>query len=407
MSLQTFWREVTQLNGAPKARSSHSVAVCGKKAYVFGGEFEPRVPIDNLVYAYDLENRSWSIIEGKGEAPAPRVGVTLVAVDNLLYVFAGRDKEHKELNELFSFNVDSGEWKLLSSGAKSPPERSYHAFAADERNQKLYTFGGCGKDGRLNDLWVYDIKSGEWEAQSSSSSCIPRGGPGLVVVNGAVWVIFGFNGCELTDIHRYDLATKSWEEIEATGEKPTGRSVFGTSVFGKYILIYGGEVDPSDQGHLGAGAFSCEIYLLDTELREWSKPEVTIEGGKHPGARGWYAFSSYENSMLVYGGNSDSNDRLEDMFLLTLEVDKNIGQNEQTLDILGYCIFFVLDNIVPKLKKIAPRLVLVQGRKCKGALALALFKACTIKVMQGSKARLTRTEANVKIARHEERLTVL
>ncbi|KAL3693044.1 hypothetical protein R1sor_006695 [Riccia sorocarpa] len=318
---QAFWHEVTQLDGAPKARSSHSVAMCGKRAYVFGGEFLPRVPIDNLVHAFDLESRTWSIIESKGEVPAPRVGVTLVAVDNILYVFAGRNKEHKELNDLFSFNVDTGEWKLLTSGAKSPPERSYHAFTADEGNKKLYTFGGCGKDGRLNDLWVYDIKSGEWEAHPSSSTCIPRGGPGLVVVNGAVWVIFGFNGRELKDVHRYDVANKSWEEVETTSDKPTGRSVSGTSVFERNILIYGGEVDPSDQGHLGAGAFSDEIWVLDSELRVWSKPQVTVEGSRNPGARGWYAFSSYENSMLVYGGNSDSNDRLDDMFVLTLKMD--------------------------------------------------------------------------------------
>lgn len=33
--------QVTQPAGAPKARSSHAVAIVGKKAYVFGGEFEP------------------------------------------------------------------------------------------------------------------------------------------------------------------------------------------------------------------------------------------------------------------------------------------------------------------------------------------------------------------------------
>lgn len=90
---------------------------------MFGGEFEPRVPIDNLVHVFDLEARTWSVAEAKGDAPLPRVGVTMAAVGKLIYVFAGRDKEHEELNEFFSFNTEIGEWKLLSSGDQSPPHR--------------------------------------------------------------------------------------------------------------------------------------------------------------------------------------------------------------------------------------------------------------------------------------------
>jgi hypothetical protein len=54
---------VTQPDGAPKARSSHAVAVVGTKAYVFGGEFEPRVPLDNEVHVFDLDSRTWSVME--------------------------------------------------------------------------------------------------------------------------------------------------------------------------------------------------------------------------------------------------------------------------------------------------------------------------------------------------------
>jgi N-acetylneuraminic acid mutarotase len=99
------------------------VAVVGHKAYVFGGEFEPRVPIDNLVHVFDLEKRTWSVAETKGQAPHPRVGVTMAAVGKVIYVFAGRDKESEELNEFFSFDTTSGAWKLLSSGDESPPHR--------------------------------------------------------------------------------------------------------------------------------------------------------------------------------------------------------------------------------------------------------------------------------------------
>ncbi|CAM6020227.1 unnamed protein product [Sphagnum balticum] len=315
------WREVTQPAGAPKARSSHAVAVVGDKAFVFGGEFEPRVPIDNLVHVFDLVSQIWSILDCKGDVPSPRVGVAMVTVDKVIYVFAGRDKEHEELNEFYSLDIETGVWKLLSSGTKSPPNRFYHALAADDKGKRVYTFGGCGKDGRLNDLWSFDISSGEWvklPSPSPGSKLVPRGGPGLVVLNNSVWVIFGFCGHELRDIHRFDLEGQTWEEVEGSGEIPTGRSVFGTATIGSKIVLYGGEVDPSDQGHMGAGAFSSEVFAFDTDNLTWSRLEVQAEGGKYPGARGWYAAASFGDSMLVYGGNSDSNDRLDDIFLLSL-----------------------------------------------------------------------------------------
>ena len=114
---------MTQPDGAPKARSSHAVAVVGTKAYVFGGEFEPRVPLDNEVHVFDLNSRTWSVMETSGDMPSPRVGVAMAAVDGVIYVFAGRDKDHEELNEFYSLDTITGIWKLLSSGAKSPPHR--------------------------------------------------------------------------------------------------------------------------------------------------------------------------------------------------------------------------------------------------------------------------------------------
>ena len=27
----------------------------------------------------------------------------------------------------------------------------------------MYVFGGCGPEGRLNDLWAFSVDKGEWE----------------------------------------------------------------------------------------------------------------------------------------------------------------------------------------------------------------------------------------------------
>nr|CAD1829169.1 unnamed protein product [Ananas comosus var. bracteatus] len=160
-------------------------------------------------------------------------------------------------------------------------------MAADDR--RVYVFGGCGNAGRLNDLWVYDTNDKQWiQYPAPGDSCRPRGGPGLAVAGEKIWVVYGFSGAELDDVHCFDLVS---------------------------------EVDPSDLGHLGAGKFSSEAFALDSETCSWIRLKDEAEADEHPGPRGWCAFSAGEiggkRGLLVYGGNSPTNDRLDDIFFFT------------------------------------------------------------------------------------------
>ncbi|GAB2256867.1 hypothetical protein Droror1_Dr00022926 [Drosera rotundifolia] len=323
------WVKLDQSGTGPGARSSHAISIVGRKVYAFGGEFTPRVPVDNNLYVYDLDDQSWSLANAEGEIPPPRIGVTMAAINGIIYVFGGRDATRKELNELYSYDTTTSKWSLLSSGDGGAPHRSYHSVAADGRY--FYIFGGCGVigqlnacgiAGRLNDLWAYDVEDKKWiQFPGPGENCKGRGGPGLAVTNGKVWVVYGFTGEEVDDIHFFDLVKKEWFEVETTGDKPTARSVFSTASIGKYIYIFGGEVDPSDLGHLGSGKFAGDVYALDTERLVWKKVQESWKQTDHPGPRGWSAFARGElngqTGLLVYGGNSPSNDRLDDIFFFT------------------------------------------------------------------------------------------
>lgn len=316
------WLLLEQKGAGPGARSSHAITLVGGTAYSFGGEFTPRLPVDNTMYAFDLKAQSWSALDAAGEVPPPRVGVTMASVGATVFVFGGRDKDHTELNELYSFDTATSTWALLSSGDDGPPHRSYHSMVADGEGSRVYVFGGCGNAGRLNDLWAYDVAAGRWEElPSPGAACPPRGGPGLAFAGGKVWVVYGFSGdAELDDVHSYDPGTGEWAVVDTTGDKPTPRSVLCAAGVGKHVVVFGGEVDPSDLGHLGAGKFSAEAFVLDTETGAWARLD-DAGSGHHPGPRGWCAFSAGtldgRRGMLVYGGNSPTNDRLGDMFLFT------------------------------------------------------------------------------------------
>jgi len=188
---------------------------------------------------------------------------------------------------------------------------------------RVYVFGGCGAAGRLNDLWGYDVAAGRWERlpPPGEAACRPRGGAGLAVSGGKLWVVYGFDGQELDDVHCYDPATGRWSAVETAGDKPSPRSVFcATGVAGR-VVMFGGEVDPSDLGHLGAGKFSAEAFALDTGTGAWTRVDDGAAGAgaeHHPGSRGWCAFAAGEKDgrrgLLVYGGNSPTNDRLDDIY---------------------------------------------------------------------------------------------
>ncbi|PIN11652.1 hypothetical protein CDL12_15742 [Handroanthus impetiginosus] len=283
------WVKLDQKGTGPGARSSRAVAVVGQKVYAFGGEFTPRVPVDNHLYVFDLNDQTWSVADAKGDIPPPRVGVTMASIGETIYVFGGRDATHKELNGLSSFDT-------------------YHSMTVDER--RVYIFGGCGNAGRLNDLWAYDIVDQKWiKFPLPGENCKPRGGLGLAAVNGKFWVVYGFSGVELDDVHYFDSNEGKWDQVETSGEKPTARSVFTTVAVGKYVFIYVN--------------FPGEVFALNTETLVWKRWEDGLgsDSNYHPGPRGWCAFAGGQRDgqegLLVYGGNSLSNDRLDDIYFFT------------------------------------------------------------------------------------------
>jgi hypothetical protein len=90
---------------------------------------------------------------------------------------------------------------------------------------------------------------------------------------------------------------------------------------GDDIIIFGGEVDPSAQGHSGAGGFAADVMKLDTKTLEFSTVPLA-EGSVAPMPRGWTRIAAdSENSFLLFGGlaGDDSNpERLDDMWACTL-----------------------------------------------------------------------------------------
>jgi len=289
---------------------------------VIGGENKPRVPIGSEVFCLDLDTCVWKLcVPIKGDPPVSRNAHAAAEVGRNIYIFGGRSgitMGEGSLNDMHMFDTEERTWKSITPKGNSPDQRSYHVMTTD--GSRLYVFGGCGESGRMNDLWAYDIANNDWEKLPSNDDIEGRGGSGLVTYNGDLYVVAGFAGREMNDVHRYNLASNKWSRLSFETDLPP-RSVFGITPVGSSIFVLFGEVDESDKGHEGAGCFSDECYMLDTQnaVLKWEK---LATHGDVPEPRGWLSAASVKNgstsSILVFGGNNLDNNRLNDTHILQL-----------------------------------------------------------------------------------------
>jgi N-acetylneuraminic acid mutarotase len=222
-----------------------------------------------------------------------------------------------DLNDLWAFNEKSG-WSVIEvKSAVRPSPRSYHAGTSTAKH--LFVFGGCSGHDRINDLWRFDLKTSMWEqlhaGGDGSDHPSVRGGAMLFAPSEEeIYVICGFAGKELGDAWRFNVETRTWHQIP-TGGMPA-RSVAACANLDGKAIIFGGERDPSADGHKGAGHMRDDVYVFDPKNATWTA--VECDGAK-PCARGWMDWAPIGNdSLLLIGGLSEENNRLSDMYVFQL-----------------------------------------------------------------------------------------
>jgi len=335
------WTQI-QTTGEVGKRSSHGISVVNSQLVMFGGEIVARNPIDSTLWklgpldaevkntgadAQDLPPPNWVVInDGNGAAPSPSPRIAhaqTIADDEKLYLFGGRQgitMEESPLNDLWCFNFTTNEWALIEAASAPPSPRSFHKLIAV--GNILYVFGGCAAKGRLNDLHSYNIATNEWnQCAAAPEELKGRGGPGFVASpdGSALFVVGGFCGEESNGIWKYDVANNTWSTVLEEGNDALRPfSVSCGVTMNKYLCFFGGEVNPSEKGHEGAGGFTNGIVLLDGTT---GLPVKAIVVGDLPRDRGWSDAALLGNSLVVYGGLSGSDEapeRLSDVWRLDM-----------------------------------------------------------------------------------------
>jgi len=351
MPLIASWKPLSLAPTAAQAltRSSHALVAHAGKAYIFGGELKPRIPLDAELHVVDISSGNHNFVQAQtasaegAEVPAPRVGTALAKVGNALYLWGGRGgKDMKPLSgELWKFDLgkqESGKWEKLATKGDQPEERSYHVLTGVAPNT-LYLHAGCPPTGRLSTLHALDLPTLTWHTLTDAPEPA-RGGTVLASIPsigsaGSLIRFGGFSGYELGGpLDIYDISRNKWESVTPRGEIPSARSVHALLGIpnpntkkegsGLVAIMYGGERDPAPKelGHDGAGRFLSDVWgLKRTADGNWTWEKATLkEGTDIPQPRGWFASDITENDeVVVQGGLNENNERIGDAWVLTVE----------------------------------------------------------------------------------------
>jgi len=224
------------------------------------------------MHILDLKDFKWLNHEFTGDLPGPCNMHTADNYEDKIYVFRGGDGRDY-LNDLLELNTSTLHWRSVQdvSGLKPPP-RANHSSSIIKSN--LYIFGGWDGSKRLNDLYVFSLKSFIWsEVDVVGESPAARAGMELCNVNNKLF-LFGGSGPHafcFNDLYAFDPKTNTWEHCNNFRDydkntSPGARAGHSMTLVDYRLYIIGGSYGQE---------YRKDVYILDSDpCPQMSKEEL-------------------------------------------------------------------------------------------------------------------------------------
>nr|AML78404.1 putative LOV domain-containing protein [Xerophyta villosa] len=231
-----------------------------------------------------LEAVAWRKLTVGGAVEPSRCNFSACAVGNRVVLFGGEGVNMQPMNDTFvlDLNVSNPEWRLVPVSSP-PPGRWGHTLSCIN-GSRLVVFGGCGRQGLLNDVFILDLDAQDlrWREVSGLAPPLPRSWHSSCTVDGTKLVVSGGcadSGVLLSDTYLLDLTMERpvWREIRVSWTPPS-RLGHSLSVYeGRKILMFGGL---AKSGPLRLR--SSDVFTMD--LNEEEPCWRCITGSGMPGA---------------------------------------------------------------------------------------------------------------------------
>ncbi|MCO5548403.1 hypothetical protein L7F22_001860 [Adiantum nelumboides] len=298
----------------------HSLIAWGQRLLLVTGETDP--PMEHVsVWSFDMEKKTWSKVEAKGELPNVRSGHSVTRAGSVLILFGGEDAKGRKLNDLHMFDLKSSMWLPLLAMGSVPCPRSKHVAAIYD-DRLLLVFSGVSKSKYLNDLYALDFEAMEW-SRLKTRGVIP--GPRAECVGvlfNDKWYIAGgeLNGTRCLETVMLDVARMTWSVVAHSNENSSLASQGFSMVLSQrkersFLVAFGGK----RQGI----ASEVEVLFISTQdfVQSKSPDGVTVKEPPKPAKRA--------DQILVDPGAMAENERLreEDRCSPSDDQSKHVGNN--------------------------------------------------------------------------------
>ncbi|KAK9750840.1 hypothetical protein RND81_02G225700 [Saponaria officinalis] len=280
-----------------------------------------------------LEAVSWRKFTVGGSVEPSRCNFSACAAGNRLVVFGGEGVGMQPMDDTFVMNLDSEhpEWRRVVVKS-SPPGRWGHTLSCFNGSW-LVVFGGCGRQGLLNDVFVLDLdaKHPTWTEICGGTPPVRRSWHSSCTVDGTKLVVSG--GCTdsgelLSDTFVLDLTTDRpvWKEIP-TSWSPPSRLGHSLSVYGRTkIFMFGGLVKSGQLRLRSSEAYTIDIGHENPQWRQLdcgSLAGMGSQGGVVPPPRlDHVAVSMPCGRIIIFGGSIAALHSPSQLFLLDPSEDK-------------------------------------------------------------------------------------
>nr|AML77628.1 putative LOV domain-containing protein [Stangeria eriopus] len=261
-----------------------------------------------------LEAAAWRKLTVGGAVEPSRCNFSACAVGNRLVLFGGEGVDMQPMNDTFvlDLSVSNPEWRHVKVSSP-PPGRWGHTLSC-LNGSWLVVFGGCGRQGLLNDVFILDLDAQQptWREIAGSAPPLPRSWHSSCTLDGTKLVVSGGcadSGVLLSDTFLLDLTVEKpmWREIPVSWTPPSRLGHTLTVYGGRKILMFGGL---AKSGPLRLR--SSDVYTIDLSEEEpkWryltgsGMPGAGNPGGITPPPRlDHVAVSLPGGRVLIFGGS--------------------------------------------------------------------------------------------------------
>ncbi|KAG9472823.1 hypothetical protein GDO78_016755 [Eleutherodactylus coqui] len=261
------------LEGGPR-RVNHAAVAVGHRVFSFGGycsgeDYETLRQID--VHVFNAVSLRWRKLPPAcccpSKVPYMRYGHTAVLIDDVIYIWGGRNDTEGACNVLYTFHTGTEQWTTPGVSGHVPGARDGHSACVLERN--MYVFGGFEQ---LAD-------------------------------------------CFSNDIHKLETKSMNWNLVRAKGTPARWRDFHSATVIGSKMFVFGGRADRSGPFHSNNEIYCNRIRAFDLLTETWL--EVPQCSPPPEGRRSHSAFS-YRGELYVFGGyNARLNRHFQDLWRYT------------------------------------------------------------------------------------------